>query len=414
MRDWYGMPLPPGLEIIKLTFSSLREYVDVFVNYTGQSAWGTGGVHNYIVARLLAHPSQDVDALYREFLDRAYGKEAAKLIGTIYTISDRELSRYVRSHHGHRQPPYDATYELVAKHYAPHFKEFESLYTRALAAAKTEAQRKRLEMFGQCLTVLHYNLRCAKLVDKPEQSVFYKSHDDYKAFIEANKDSLALGAHMKPYRGKEPRILFAREDRTLRIPLLPPDVEAPKIDGTLDDVAWTRAVKADGFRLRGTKVLGSQLTEVRLAFDRKNLYIAAQCAEAVVSRLKKQPRKRDSAALFEDDTFELFLSNKGNFTHNYWHVAFNALGSYYDNVALERDYNLEFTRAASIGKDAWCVEIAIPFKSLGLGKPPLGKTWRGNFCRIRKGPPREVSSWSGVEEGFHEPKSFGKWLFASD
>jgi len=32
----------------------------------------------------------------------------------------------------------------------------------------------------------------------------------------------------------------------------------------------------------------------------------------------------------------------------------------------------------------------------------------------RRKDPREVSAWAAVEEGFHEPKSFGLWQFAAE
>ena len=73
---------------------------------------------------------------------------------------------------------------------------------------------------------------------------------------------------------------------------------------------------------------------------------------------------------------------------------------------------LKFKHAAATDRKSWNLEIAIPFKSLGLRKTPFGRTWRGNLCRTRKPSEREVSAWANVEDGFHEPKSFGEWIFA--
>jgi len=120
-RNWYGPPLPPGRPILKLMWD----------------------------------PYADVDALYRDFLDHAYGLAAAKHIGRIYDISERELADYVRGHPGHRQPSYDVSHELVAKRYAPHFPEFEREYAAALAAVRTEAQRQRRAVLRRHLRVVH-------------------------------------------------------------------------------------------------------------------------------------------------------------------------------------------------------------------------------------------------------------------
>jgi len=209
------------------------------------------------------------------------------------------------------------------------------------------------------------------------------------------------------------KFLFAPEARVLQIPFLPPDAAPPDIDGELGDAAWSEAALATGFRLRGTRHKATQQTEVRFVFDREHLYLAARCLEADMPNLRAKVRGHDSTALFDDDTFELFIGHRPDFTDNYWHVAFNPNGAWYDNVALERDYNLRFRHAASRDAEGWNVEAAIPFKSLGrLREPPFGKTWHGNLCRTRKPTKREVSSWAGIEEGFHEPKSFGEWRFA--
>ena len=116
----------------------------------------------------------------------------------------------------------------------------------------------------------------------------------------------------------------------------------------------------------------------------------------------------------DNDTFELFIGHRSNFARTYWHIAFNAAGAIYDNVALEKDYNLKFRHAVGVTPDGWTLEIAIPFKSLGLSGPPLGKTWRGNFCRARCTTPREMSTWANVEKKFHDTKTFGEWTFAAE
>jgi len=414
MRDWYGIPLPPGRKILELIFPILREHKTVFVNYTGHAAWGSGAVHNYVVAKLLWRPDADVDALYHEFLERAYGPDAAPYVDRLYTISADELARYIRSHPGHRQPSYDASHELVATAYAPHFAEFEALYAKALEAAGTEARRKRLGFLGDALTLLHYNLRRAGLAQDPERSIFYKPEAEFSRFMAERAQSLSLAPAMKPAPGKTPRFLYAPEDRKVLIPLLPADVTPPKIDGDLSDTCWTRAGVADGFRLRGTRTPAEQQTAVRFSFDRKTLYIAIECRDDRAREIATTCASDDSVGLFTDDTVELFLGHRPNYHETYWQIAFNPAGARYDAVVKERDYDLALTSAAKIGTGAWTVEIAIPFTSFRLDSPPFGKTWRGNIGRCRKPAPREVSTWSGIEEGFHDPKTFGDWTFADE
>jgi Domain of unknown function (DUF4838)/Carbohydrate family 9 binding domain-like len=415
MRDWYGLPIPPGRELMKEMFKAYGKYTTFFVNYTGHAAWGTGGIHNYMAAKLMWDPKLDVDKLYKEFLVRAYGKDAAPYMDKIWRISEKQIAAYVNANPGFRNPSYDASYELVADYYAPKFAEFESLYKKAMAATKTDKQRKRLAMFGDAMILLHYNLRCAKLVKNPEKSMFYKSHEDFQAWVKSVAGSLSIAPHQKGTDGRKMRILFAKEDRALQIPQLVPDVSAPKIDGKLNDSAWSRAAKATNFRLRGTKIDATQQTIVRITFDEKNLYVAAHCKDAAMDKIKMATKSHDSTGLFSDDTLELFIGHKQVFAKTYWHLAINPAGGTYDNVALDKDYDLrKLKKAVTRDKDGWTVELAIPFRALGERKPPIGKTWHGNFGRIRKPKPVEVSTWAGVEDSFHEPKSFGKWKFVGN
>jgi hypothetical protein len=62
----------------------------------------------------------------------------------------------------------------------------EALYLDAMSKTQTEAQRKRLQMFGDNLVLLHWNLRKAGWIDKPEQSSFYRNDADFTTFIEKN------------------------------------------------------------------------------------------------------------------------------------------------------------------------------------------------------------------------------------
>lgn len=413
LRDWYGIPLPPGRPILKLMFPILKQHKVMLVNYTGHSTWGTGAIHNYIVAKLLWDGDADVDALYDEFLARAYGPAAAPFIDRLYTISERALSQYVRAHEGFRKPSYDATHELVAKYYAPHFREFEELYSAAHDAADTPRRRQRLEMLGDVLTLLYHNLQCARLVAEPEPSRFHMQKQAFDAFMAARKDSIVLGPQQKPTEDKPLRVLFSPESSTLLIPFVKPDTAPPAIDGRLDDAVWGEAGVVTGFRLRGSPTKASEQTEVRLLFDREHLYVGVRCCESAMDAVKAVAEGRDSTALFDDDTVEVFIGQRTDFKDSYWHIAFNANGAWYDNVALERDYNLEFKHAVHRGVDGWDVEIAVPLKNLGVHDPPLGKSWRGNFCRNRKPGVREVSSWASIEDGFHEPANFGVWRFAA-
>jgi hypothetical protein len=68
----------------------------------------------------------------------------------------------------------------------------ERLYLEALSKVSTEAQRKRLEMFGDNLIMLHYNMRKAGMLKEPEKSSFYRTDEAYAKFLADTEFSLAL------------------------------------------------------------------------------------------------------------------------------------------------------------------------------------------------------------------------------
>lgn len=413
-RNGYGVPLPPGAPILKMIFPLLAKHKALFVSWTGHEHWGSGALHNYVVARLLWDPTADVDALCAEFLNRAYGPDAAPMVGRIYGLVEEGMVRYIRSYGAKpRDPAYNVTYEFMQQVCAPRLGEIEKLYAEALGKTRTEAQRRRLEMLGDMLIVMHYNLRKASLTGaNPEASPLYMDDAAYRQFLTARADSLSLETLCRLGKDGMLNVLAAADKRTIAIPRLGGGFAAPKIDGDLGDPAWEEAATATDFRLRNTRSSASQQTAVRMLYDDKTLYIGVECRDAKAKEIKIVPAGRDSSGIFQGDTLEMFIGSKQDYQDNYWQVTLSPGGGVYDGVVGEKAYNLTFQSAVKVGDQGWTAEVAIPFASLGLAEAPAGKTWRGNFCRVRHAEPGEVSSWNAIDKGFHEPKNFGFWTFA--
>jgi len=411
MRNEFGAVLPPGLGIMKLLYPTLKKHGFMMFHATGHAAWGEGAVTNYLIARLMWNPDADVDAEYKEFLERAYGPEAGAVAAKIYALAEEGLSAYIRAYEKPRDPDYDVDYECMRQVYAPRIAQFEKLWAEALARKMTPPQRKRLDMLGDVFVVMHFNLRACGLAVNAEKSPFYKDEAAYRAFLKERTGSLALGPEMKLGPNGELKLVFSPEKRELVVARMKPGTPAPALDGGLSDPAWQQAAVAGDFRLQGTRSPAPQQTNVRMMYDDKALYIGVECRESSMDKILMSSKGLDSAGVFGDDTVELFIGHRANFAETYWHIAITPGNARYDNVALEKDYNLKMESATKLGQDAWTIEIAIPFASLGLKEAPAGKEWRGNVCRIRKPEPRETSAWNAVEAGFHVPKLFGVWKF---
>ena len=105
-------------------------------------------------------------------------------MGRVYELLDEKLAAYKRSNP--KDFEYDAVPAQVQAIHRPHFPQIESLYRAALSKAQTDSQRQRLQMFGDNLVLLHWQLRKAGWIENPNESSFYRSDADFKTFIEQN------------------------------------------------------------------------------------------------------------------------------------------------------------------------------------------------------------------------------------
>jgi len=180
--------------------------------------------------------------------------------------------------------------------------------------------------------------------------------------------------------------------------------EPPTIDGVLDEALWTRVEPATDFvqsdPLEGQPA--TERTEVRVAFDRDFLYIAARCLDSdpsgvIVNEIRKDfvPREQDAFEVLLDT----FLDRRNGFV-----FSTNAAGARADaQVANEgREVNTNWDAvwwvAASRTDEGWSAEFKIPFKTLRFEGGP-GHDWGINFARrIRR--KNEVTYWSPVSRAF--------------
>jgi hypothetical protein len=199
-----------------------------------------------------------------------------------------------------------------------------------------------------------------------------------------------------------------------------------RVDGKLDEPAWSgfapppaarntrsqwsQAVEVSGFTFSGKGLLASEQMVMRLLYDRENLYLGVKCNESKMNGLVAAVRFHDGN-VWNDDCIELFLDP----THDhetYYQFAVNSLGAQYDARGFDRMWNCQWQAAASLGQDAWYVEVAIPFAAFGLSTPAPDSLWGFNLNRERNaGGSLELYNWADVQANFHNPGLFGHLWF---
>src|SRR5687767_2236793 len=148
--------------------------------------------------------------------------------------------------------------------------------------------------------------------------------------------------------------------------------EPPKIDGVLDDAAWAQVAPMpnDGWASynpnRGDKMPAEYRTEVRVAYDDRNIYFAFHCFDNEPDKIRTNVSKRDSA--FNDDWFAISLDSAGTGQSAY-HLFTNPSGSQMDALNTSAsgeqfDADMVWYSAARTTSDGYVIELQIPLQTL--------------------------------------------------
>jgi hypothetical protein len=180
-----------------------------------------------------------------------------------------------------------------------------------------------------------------------------------------------------------------------------PVTSPPRLDGVLDDAAWQSASPASGF-IQTEPYEGqvaTEQTEVRILYDRDNLYIGVFCQDAVPGGVLVKALKEDFEPN-DGDYFQVILDTYRD-RRNGFLFTVNPHGARRDaqvsdeGRSVNADWDTVWDVRTQIGSSGWTAEIAIPFKSLSFDQRRTGQVWGVNFARkIRR--KNEVGFWAPV------------------
>ena len=186
-----------------------------------------------------------------------------------------------------------------------------------------------------------------------------------------------------------------------------------RIDGAMGASEWPGAVEVSGFTLSKSDQLVAEQTTMRVAYDTTHLYVGVNCREPLMGKLVARVKDWDGR-VWHDDAVEIFV-DVGHTHKVYYQFIINALGTGYDGKSLDSLWSGKWKCAATRGRDAWCVEAALPFASLEMDAPTAGAILGFNVCRERRaGGGVQLLNWSNVQGNFHRPQLFGHLLFLDE
>ncbi|GAC1301476.1 MAG: hypothetical protein NVSMB24_04370 [Mucilaginibacter sp.] len=170
----------------------------------------------------------------------------------------------------------------------------------------------------------------------------------------------------------------------------------------MDEPAWRDAAVAKNFKMvlpMDTSV-ATVNTEVRMAYDQKNIYILAVCYKALPGPNMVESLKRDFS-FQKNDNFIFFMDTYNDQTNGFTFGS-NAAGAEWDGTMYEGgkadlSWTNKWVSAVKDYPDKYIFEAAIPFKSIRYKK---GITeWGINFSRNDL-KTTEKSAWAPVPRQF--------------
>ena len=161
---------------------------------------------------------------------------------------------------------------------------------------------------------------------------------------------------------------YAQTPAEYRVPRAP---APPKLDGILDDQVWTQGPMPTGQWVsynpnRGDKMPDVYKTDVRIAYDDRNIYFAFHCFDNEPAKIRTNVAKRDAA--FSDDWIAVSLDSAGTGQAAY-HLFSNPSASQMDALNTSAsgeqfDADMVWFSAARTTADGYIVEVQIPLQTL--------------------------------------------------
>ncbi len=200
--------------------------------------------------------------------------------------------------------------------------------------------------------------------------------------------------------------------------------EEIRLDGILDEKFWSNSEIASNFfqQFPNDSIPSELITEVRLAFTDKRLYLSGKMYDSVPKRYIVNSLKRDYQGPNNEAisiTFDTYNDQKNalNFGVNPYGVQRESLiakgGAALVPGVFNISWNTKWESYVKKYEDYWIVELSIPFRSLRYNKG--NRVWGFNIGRNNLAR-SEWSNWTAIPKGYfpYNLSYAGKIEFDSD
>jgi hypothetical protein len=199
---------------------------------------------------------------------------------------------------------------------------------------------------------------------------------------------------------------------------LPLDLDAPSIDGKLDDEQWENAPEISGFYFYKDENPAKTQSSAKLIAGKDAIYIGVKCEEPEMSKLKDSYSGNGGKEIWGNDEIEIFFDSmsKDRVLNQFVVGAGGGRWMGWGAQAIQPDAALyeSWEAKTAKGENFWTAEIKIPYKTLAWEKAPeKGRTVNFNLCRQRRAGEKELSCWNPVRGNFHDKNRYGILAFGT-
>jgi hypothetical protein len=165
----------------------------------------------------------------------------------------------------------------------------------------------------------------------------------------------------------------------------------PKLDGILDDPVWSTAPVIDDFvqQLPKEQVPPTERSEVRIAYDEDNLYLAVRFFDSEPAKIIAWSLQRDSDGIIGDDQLAFAIDSSNSGRDGFW-FSTNAAGVQNDSQIFDEgrifdsQWDGVWDVVSRIDEQGWVAEIRLPFVNLRFPHGPENIMGINFFRAIRR------------------------------
>jgi hypothetical protein len=178
-------------------------------------------------------------------------------------------------------------------------------------------------------------------------------------------------------------------------------IQAPRIDGLLNDKAWESASFREDFIQQGPHngAAPTEKTHVKLLYDDQALYVGAMLYDSAPDSILTGYGLRDAGDQLNADFFSIEI-NPYNDSRSAMEFMVSASGIQMDSrntvSTMNKNWNAVWESRVRITKEGWMLEMRIPYSALRFPKQKI-QVWEMNFFRMIKRK-NEGITWNFVNK----------------